>query len=142
MRPDDAKPRTLRARYPTYGSIWPPHGPHTRSAEVKKVAVGVEPTIRPAPARCLRCLPKLTMTELNRPGFGEVLYRRMKHAEAVPSRVPEACVAAAGRGSTTRAVRDGVGRDLRGGVSGGGEQRDAAQVAAPLRGRRRYPGRV
>src|SRR5215208_8261363 len=43
----------------------------------------------------------------------------MKHAEAVPSRVPEACVAAAGRGSTTRAVRDGVGRDLRGGVSGG-----------------------
>jgi hypothetical protein len=33
---------------------------------------------------------------VNRPGFGEVLYRRMKHAEAVSSRVPAARVAAVG----------------------------------------------
>ena len=35
-------------------------------------------------------------TDLNRPGFSEVLYRRMEHAEAVPDRVSSARVAAAG----------------------------------------------
>ena len=77
------------------------------------------------PVECVwRARPSLAkLIGANRPGFGEVLYRRMKHADAVPSRVPPARLAAAGRGSTTRSVRDGVGGYHSGGVTAEGEQR-------------------
>jgi hypothetical protein len=40
----------------------------------------------PRPTREVVHQPQPTVP-LNRPGLGEVLYRRMKHAEAIPSRV-------------------------------------------------------
>src|SRR4029453_17976710 len=64
MRPDDAKPRTLRALPGPTDRFGPHTGPIRGQRRSRRVAVGVEPTIRPAPARCLRCLPKLRMTEL------------------------------------------------------------------------------
>jgi hypothetical protein len=81
-----------RARYPDLRiDLGPKRAQPQGQRRSRTVAVGVEPTIRPAPARCLRCLPKLTMTELS---LGANLGARRRrsartaiHVDTLPSTV-------------------------------------------------------
>jgi hypothetical protein len=58
--------------------------------------LGVDPVGSFDAPMFVKPLRERLVARVNRPGFGEVLYRRMRHAEAVSSRVPAARVAAVG----------------------------------------------